>query len=300
MRILISGASGMAGSALVPFLQAGGHEIARLVRRRPAREGAEVFWDPEGGQLDPAALDGFDGVVHLAGESIASGRWTARKKARIRDSRVLGTRLLSEGLARAARGPRVLVSASAVGYYGSRGDELLTEESSSGSGFLAEVCRDWEAATQPAAERGIRVVILRFGVILSATGGALKKMLVPFRMGVGGRVGDGRQHMSWIAIDDALEVVRQALAGDSLSGPVNAVTPAAVTNAEFARILGRVLSRPAVMPMPAFAARLAFGELADELLLSSQRVQPKRLIEKGHVFRFPELEGALRHLLGNR
>ena len=297
LHVLVSGASGLIGSALVPFLTTGGHRVTRLVRSPPAGEGA-VFWDPAARRLDPAALEGADAVVHLAGEPIARGRWTDAKKARIRDSRIQGTELLAEALARLDRPPRVLVSASAVGYYGDRGAELLRETSPPGTGFLAGVCRDWEAATRAAAAKGIRVATLRFGIVLSPAGGALARMLPPFRLGVGGRIGGGRQYMSWIAVDDAVGAIHHALMTDDLEGPVNVVAPQAVTNREFTRTLGRVLRRPTIFPVPAFAARLAFGELADALLLASARVEPARLLAAGYRFRHPDLEDALRHLLG--
>ena len=235
--------------------------------------------------------------MHLAGVNIAAGRWTVRQKARIRDSRAKGTRLLSEALAGLAHPPQVLVSASAVGYYGDRGQEILKEESAPGTDFLAGVCREWEAATQPAAARGVRVVNTRFGMVLSASGGALPKMLTPFRLGLGGVVGSGRQYMPWIALDDVVGVVNHALKVVKLGGAINTVAPQAITNREFTKTLGRVLSRPTVFPVPAFMARLALGEMADALLLSSQRVEPARLLEAGYGFRYPELEGALRHVL---
>ncbi len=242
-------------------------------------------------------LQGLDAAVHLAGESIAQ-RWTPERKARILKSRARGTRLLSESFARLTQLPCVLLCASAIGYYGDRGEEVLTEESPSGVGFLAEVCREWEAACEPAVRKGIRVVNLRIGVVLSAAGGVLPRMLLPFRMGLGGRVGHGRQYMSWIALDDLVGVIVHALTCDTLAGPVNAVAPHPVTNVEFTRTLGRVLRRPTVLPIPAFAARLALGEMADGLLLASTRVQPARLAASGYAFRYPELEGALRHVLG--
>jgi hypothetical protein len=242
-------------------------------------------------------LEGLDAIVHLAGEPIASGRWNAIKKARIRDSRVQGTRLLCDALSHVSRPPAALICASAIGYYGDRGDEVLTESSSNGTGFLAEVCRDWEVATEPARQKGIRVVNTRFGVILSTGGGALAKMLTPFKMGVGGIIGSGRQYMSCISIDDCVGAIVHALNTNSLSGPVNVVGPAPVTNRVFTKTLGKILERPTIFPMPAFAARLAFGEMADELLLGSQRVEPKKLLESGYSFRQGDLETALRHVL---
>ena len=296
MKILVSGSTGLVGSALVPFLLTGGHQVARLVRSQPTA-GGEVPWDPAAGRLEATNLEGLDAVVHLAGERI-TGRWTAAKKARIRSSRVQGTRLLAEALAGMKQPPKTLVCASAIGYYGHRGDELLREESPPGAGFLAEVCREWEAAARPAAEKGLRVVHLRIGVVLSAAGGALARMLTPFKLGLGGRIGPGSQFMSWIAIEDLTGAIHHALANESLRGPVNAVAPRAITNREFTKTLGRVLGRPTIFPMPAFAARLAFGQMADELLLASARVEPTRLIASGYKFRTPELEAALRHLLG--
>jgi hypothetical protein len=236
--------------------------------------------------------------VHLAGENIAAGRWTVEKKARIRDSRVKGTKTLCEALAQLSQPPKVLVSASAIGYYGDRGAELLWENSALGTGFLAEVCQAWEEATRPAMEKGIRVVLLRIGVVLSPAGGALAKMLLPFKLGLGGIIGSGKQYMSWIALDDVVGTIDHVLITDTLQGPVNAVAPHPVTNSEFTKTLRRVLRRPTLFPMPAFAARLAFGEMADELLLASTRVEPKRLIATEYRFRYPELEDALRHLLG--
>jgi len=296
MKLVVSGSSGLVGTALLPFLTAGGHAVRRLVRKGAAAD--DLTWSPERGELDSGGFEGVDGVIHLAGESVAEGRWNAAKKQRILASRVEGTRLLATALARCATPPAVLVCASAVGFYGDRGDELLDESSALGAGFLADVCRQWEAAARPAVERGIRVVHLRFGVVLSASGGALRRMLLPFRLGLGGPLGSGRQWMSFIALDDALRVVLRALQDDGLVGAVNAVAPEPVRNADFARTLGRVLGRPAFMPMPTFAARLAFGEVADELLLSSQRVVPRQLQSRGHPFGWPTLESALRHNLG--
>lgn len=294
-KVLVSGASGLVGSSLSAFLSTGGHRPVPLVRSRSQKG---VHWNPERGELNPEEVEGFDAVVHLAGENIAAGRWTAARKQAIRDSRVNGTRLLCETLAKAKTKPKVLVCASAIGYYGERGEEEVDETSTAGTGFLPEVCREWEAATAPARDAGIRVVNLRFGVVLSMRGGALQKMLTPFLLGGGGKVGNGRQWMSWIALDDAVGAIHHAIITDGLAGPVNAVAPESVTNAEFTRTLGRVLSRPTILPLPAFAARLAFGELADALLLASTNVAPKRLTDTGYPFRFHELEPALRHLLG--
>jgi hypothetical protein len=298
LHILVTGSTGFVGSALVPFLAAGGHRVTRLVRATPEHGIAEVQWDPEAGVMDIARLEGLDAVVHLAGENIATGRWTAEKKAKIRDSRVGGTRLLCDSLAGLKQPPKVMVCASAIGYYGDRGDELLTEESAPGTGFLAGVCREWEAAAKPAVQKGIRVVHPRFGMVLSGAGGALAKLLPPFRMGLGGVLGTGHQYISWIALDDLLGVIAHALTTEALQGPVNAVTPNPVTNQEFTQTLGRLLSRVTLFSMPAVAARLAFGEIADEVLLASQRVQPTRLLATGYRFRYPDLEGALRRSLG--
>ena len=295
MHIAVTGSSGLVGAALVSFLTAGGHRVIRLVRKPPS--GDDVQWDPTEGVRDLSRLEGVDAVIHLAGENIAAGRWTPQRKDEIRRSRVEGARRLSESLAKLSQRPKALVSASAIGFYGDRGDEILTEDSALGMDFLAQVCQEWEAATEPAARAGIRVVRLRFGMILSPMGGALRKMLLPFRLGAGGRMGSGAQYVSWIAIGDAIGAIHHAAGAESLHGPVNAVSPAPVTNAEFTRVLARVLSRPAIFPMPAFAMRFAFGEMADALLLASARVMPTRLQASGYRFRFPELEGALRHLL---
>jgi uncharacterized protein (TIGR01777 family) len=268
------------------------------VRTAPRPGHAEVHWQPETGSIATPGLEGLDAVVHLAGENIAAGRWTAEKKASIRDSRVQGTHLLCDALAQLVNPPKVLVSASAIGYYGDRGAEVLREDSRPGRDFLADVCRAWEAATAPAAQRGIRVVNLRFGIVLSAAGGALAKMLLPFKLGAGGIIGSGQQYMSWIALDDVVGAIHHTLITDTLHGPVNAVAPNPVTNAVFTKTLGRVLWRPTLFPLPAFVARAAFGEMADALLLASTRVEPARLKDTHYAFRYPELEGALRHVLG--
>jgi uncharacterized protein len=297
MNILFTGASGLIGQALIPVLKTGGHRVTCLVRFKPRGGESLVYWNPAAGDIDAPKLEGFDAVVHLAGEPI-TGRWNATKKTAIRESRVKGTRLLCETLARLAKRPRVLIAASASGYYGDRGDEVLREESGAGSLFLSQVCQEWEAATKAAAESGIRVVNLRFGFILSRAGGGLAKMLPAFMMGAGGKIGSGKQYMSWITIDDLLEIISFATTAETLSGPVNAVAPNPVTNLVFTKTLARVLGRPAIFPMPAFAVRLAFGEMGEELLLASARIEPARLLSAGYQFRFPELEGALRHLLG--
>jgi uncharacterized protein (TIGR01777 family) len=299
MRILVTGSSGLVGSALVPSLTAAGHQVERLVRKANAGAG-EVRWNPDAGQIDRERLEDLDAVFHLAGESIASGRWTKAKKERIRDSRVQATRLLSAALAERQRPPQTLVCASAIGFYGDRGDEWLDESSPPGRGFLADVCREWEAAADPARQKGIRVVHTRIGVVLSAAGGALAVMLTPFKLGVGGVVGSGRQFMSWIALDELIAAFHHVLNHGALHGPVNCTAPNPVTNREFTKTLGRVLGRPTCFPLPAFAARLALGEMADELLLSSTRVTPRRLQDSGYQFQFPDLEGALRHVLGKR
>jgi len=301
MRVAVSGSTGLVGSEVVASLSAAGHEVVRLVRRVPAPGEKAVRWDPEKREIDAAGLEGLDAVVHLAGENVGSGRWTAARKAAIRDSRVDGTRLLCEALAGLARPPKTLVCASAIGIYGDRGEELLTEESPPGTGFLSEVCREWEAASAPAVRQGIRVVALRTGVVLSPKGGALSRMLPPFRAGLGGVIGSGRQYVGWIALDDLPEIVLHALRREDLRGPVNAVAPRPVTNREFTGALGKALSRPTPLPVPAFALRLAVGrEMADALLLASARVVPRRLEETGYPFRFPELGAALRHLLARK
>jgi uncharacterized protein (TIGR01777 family) len=287
MQVLVSGSSGLVGSALVAALEGAGHPVVRLVRRTPAA--SEI-------RLDSGAPEGFDAVVHLAGESIA-GRWTAAKKAAIRDSRVQGTSTLAAALARTGRPPKVMVCASAIGIYGDRDDEVLREESAPGSDFLAEVSQQWEAATEPAARAGIRVVSLRFGVVLSPRGGALARMLSPFRMGAGGRIGSGQQWMSWITLDDVVGLIQHALATESLRGPVNSVAPNPVTNAQFTHALGQALHRPTVFPLPAFMVRLMFGEMGEALLLGSQRVDCGKLVASGFRFRHPELKPALEAIL---
>jgi uncharacterized protein (TIGR01777 family) len=296
MKILVSGSHGLVGKALIRSLTSDGHEIARLVRNKPSGT-REVEWHPNQGKLDAASLEGFDAVVHLAGESIASSRWSDEKKRAIRDSRVKGTALLSDALARLSRPPSMFLSASAIGYYGNRGDELLTENSAAGDDFLSNVCVEWENATKPAIEKGIRTVHARFGIILDKNEGALGKMLTPFRMGVGGRIGNGKQWMSWIAIDDVVNGLKFLISDQTTSGPVNFVAPNPVTNAKFTKTLGRVLSKPTLFPMPEFGVRLAFGEMGDALLLSSQKVKPGVLEQIGFNFKWPMLDEALRHII---
>jgi uncharacterized protein (TIGR01777 family) len=278
-------------------LAANNHRVTALVRRAPGP--GEIGWDPDAGRLDPNDLEGVDAVVHLAGENVGA-RWTAGRKARIQSSRLHGTRLLSEAIGRTRKRPAVLVSASAIGIYGNRGDEVLDEESTlgdAGHDFLAAVGREWEAAADPARAAGIRVVHPRFGVVLSREGGALGRMLLPFRLGLGGRLGDGSQWMSWISIDDAVNAILHLLGNGTLLGPVNVTAPEPVRNREFTRILGRVLSRPAPFVVPSAALRLAFGEMADATLLSSARVLPRHLLGSGFRFTHASLESALRHVL---
>jgi uncharacterized protein len=297
MIVAITGSSGLVGSALCHALEGDGHLVRPVVRRAARAEKNEIRWDPEAGTIDAAEFATVDAVVHLAGENIAARRWTTRFKLRILDSRVRGTELLCKTLAGLSSKPTVLVSASAIGYYGSRGEELLDESAAAGQDFLADVCRQWEAATHPARDADIRVVNLRIGFVLSKGGGGLAKMLTPFRLGLGGVIGNGGQYMSWIALDDLVRAIQFAVSAAALAGPANAVAPAPVTNREFTKTLGHVLGRPTIFPMPAFAARLAFGEMANELLLASARVQPRALANAGFHFEYAQLEPALRHVL---
>jgi uncharacterized protein (TIGR01777 family) len=303
-RVAIAGASGLIGRALAAFLSTAGIEIVRLVRPQtpddPLAIGRAATWDPAKGTIDASALDGVDAVVNLAGENVGGGRWTAERRERLRSSRLQPTRTLAEAIARAARPPSVIVSASAIGRYRANTAEPLDERGPVGDGFLAELSGDWESATEPASARGVRVVNPRIGIVLTPAGGALAKLLPAFRAGVGGRVGEGTQTMSWIALDDVLGALHQALCDDRLAGPVNLVAPAAVTNEEFAGTLGAVLGRPSLLPVPAVAIETLFGEMGRALLLEGQNVVPRRLLDVGYPFRFPTLPTALAHLLGRR
>jgi uncharacterized protein (TIGR01777 family) len=292
-RILVSGVSGPIGAALLPSLKIRGYKVTRLVRGAITGED-QIAWTPAQ-MISPEAVSGFDAVIHLAGESIV-GRWTNAKKLAIRNSRVVGTRNLAQALVQTKKKPQVFISSSAVGYYGNRGDEVLNEQSSPGSGYLPEVCREWEAATKAAADADIRTVQMRTGVVLSPKGGALGKMLTPFKMGLGGRIGDGRQWMSWIDVQDMVGAIQHILESN-LQGPVNMVASKPVTNAEFTQTLASVLSRPAIFPMPAFAVKLAFGEMGETVLLGSQRVEPAQLVASGYAFRFNSLRASLENLL---
>lgn len=296
--IAVSGSSGLVGSALSKEIVDRSWKLRRLVRgNAPAGQGDGIPWNPQSGLVNFTGFSGVDAVVHLAGENIATGRWTPAKKLRIRDSRVVGTRNLCKALAAMPNPPRVLVCASAIGYYGDRGDHPLDESEPPGHGFLPEVCNEWEEATRPAIDAGLRVVHLRIGVVLSPDGGAMKQMLLPFRMGLGGKIGSGRQFWSWISLRDLVHAILFAVETETLVGPVNAVAPKAVTNADFTRVLGRVLRRPTLFPLPGFIARLVLGEMADDLLLGSTRVLPERLQQNGFEFQHPDLESALRAVL---
>ena len=298
LNILMSGASGVVGSSLIPFFTTGGHRVTRLVRRKDLRNENERFWDPQNGILEIQDDDNFDVVIHLSGENIGEGWWTSRKKKRIIESRNTTTSLIAERIARLKTPPRAFLCASAIGYYGHRGNELMTEENECGADFISGVCDEWEQAATPALEKGIRTVFLRIGVVLSPVGGALQRLLPTFKMGLGAKVGSGQQYMSWISMDDLIGTVYHAMNDDSLSGPVNLVAPNPVTNLEMARTLAKVISRPALFTLPAWLIKLVFGEMGKEVLLSSTRVSPEKILAAGYCFRHPDLEGALRHLLG--
>ena len=291
--VAVTGATGLVGGALCSSLSGDGRSTLRLVRRPSGGEQPELVWDPNSGISDQDCLEGVSAVVHLAGENIAAGRWTAAKKARIRDSRVEGTQTLAHALAGLKHKPEVLVCASAIGYYGDRGDETLDESSAPGEGFLPDVCKEWEDSTAPAAEAGIRVVNLRIGVVISKDGGALASMLLPFKMGAGGRVGSGKQYWSWIHLQDVVGVIRHAIDNENLNGPVNTVSPEPATNAEFTKVLGQILRRPTIIPMPAPLARIVLGEMANDLLLASARVLPRKLEQSGYQYHYPDLQSAL-------
>jgi len=295
LTVLVTGATGMVGQAFCAFLTTGGHSVRKLVRGAPKSKD-EFHWDTASGAIDPAAVEGCDAVVHLAGENIAGRRWSRAQKKRIQDSRVEGTRQVADAIRAAKQKPEVFVCASAIGIYGSRGDEQLDETSSHGDDYLAHVCKEWEREAGNLAE--VRTVQARFGVILSASGGALKKMLLPFLAGGGGKLGSGKQWMSWVALEDVVGALQHLILKDELRGPVNVVSPHPATNADYTKTLGKVLGRPTIAPMPGFVARAAFGEMADALLLASQRVYPRRLLESSFEFAFPDLESALRHTLG--
>ena len=294
MKVLISGSSGLIGSALASAFGAAGQEIVRLVRHDGGPPG-NLVWDPSGESMDATPLEGVDVVVHLSGESLAEGRWTKAKKKRLWDSRVRSTNLLSKTLAQLQGRPRVMICASAIGFYGDRGEEILTEDSPAGTGFVADLCREWEASSAPATAAGIRVIHMRLGIVLARNGGALAKMLTPFRLGVGGVIGDGRQYVAWIALEDVVGAVVHLIDHSQLTGAVNFVAPQEITNRQLTKALGQVLHRPTVLAMPALAAQIAFGEMAKELLLASARVTPRRLLDDGFVFAYPQLQAALEH-----
>ncbi len=298
LKIVITGASGLIGTALATFLSCAGNQVKVLVRRPPKLESSEIYWDPYRGELDKTSIESIDVFIHLAGENIGAGRWTSKRKEEIRRSRVEGTRFLSETLASLKHRPKVFLVSSAIGFYGNRGDEVLTEESSAGQGFLPETCQAWEEATEPARKAGIRVVNVRTGIVLSSLGGALAKMLPPFLMGAGGKLGSGNQWMSWVSLEDLLGIFHYLIHSDQFSGPVNATAPWPVTNTAFTKTLGRVLGRPTFLPMPAFAVKTLFGEMGEALLLEGQQVKPAKLVNAGFSFLYPNLEAAFRWELG--
>ena len=298
MKILITGTSGLVGTHLIPTLKAKGHEIYRLVRKAP--KGAdEIQWDAEKGfsEDEQAKLEGFDAVIHLAGDNVASENWSSEKKRKIKESRTVGTRVLVDALRKCADKPKILVSASAIGFYGNRNDEVLTEDSAKGAGFFPEVCAEWEAEAKKAEVFGARVVMPRIGVVLAKDGGALEKMLTPFKFGVGGTIGSGKQFMSWIVLDDLVGIFHFALENAELKGEVNATAPNPATNEEFTKALGKVLNRPTFLPIPAFGIKLLFGEMGETLLLEGCRVLPKRLQDAGFEFQFANLDDALKHAI---
>jgi uncharacterized protein (TIGR01777 family) len=298
LKIVLAGASGMVGRQLKAYLSSAGHKVQTLVRRQADYKKGEIYWDPEKREMDKTLLEGVDAVIHLGGENIGASRWSKARKEAIRMSRVQSTRFLAESLAALKTKPKVFIVSSAIGFYGDRGEEVLTEESLPGKGFLPEVCQEWERAADPARWSNIRVVHVRTGIVLSLSGGALPKMLLPFRMGAGGVIGSGKQWMSWIALEDLIGVFRELLYREELSGPVNATAPGAVTNREFTKVLGKVLKRPTIAPLPGFMVKLLFGEMGEALLLEGQNVKPAKLSAAGFEFLYPDLESALRKELG--
>ncbi len=297
MKILIAGASGLIGKALQKSLVDEGHDVYQLNREVSSPQGKAIPWDPKRGKLDLKDIEGFDAFINLAGENIGSGRWTIAKKKLILESRTTTTSLLCSAIAKLNSPPKVLLNASAVGFYGSRGDEILNECSHTGSGFLAQVCRSWEAATQQAKKAGVRVVFLRTGVVLTPEGGALKKMLLPFKLGLGGKVGNGHQYISWISIIDHIRAILLCLKNESIEGPVNLSAPEPATNAQLTELLGEILNRPTFLTVPKGIVNFVFGEMGNELLLSSTRAKPKKLLDNGFVFEFPDLKNALQAML---
>ncbi len=296
-KILISGASGLLGQRLIPLLLTGNHTVLSLVRRQPKADN-EIFWDPLKGILDIDKLKGIDAVIHLSGENVGEGRWTQKKKQRILESRLLSTHLLSEAVSTMSQGPEVFISASATGYYGDCGSRTVTEKSNPGDNFLASVCQQWEEAAKPALSKGIRTVSMRLGVVITPEGGALKKLLLPYLLGLGGRIGSGKQYLSWIGIDDALAAFYHTLMNDQVSGPVNVVSPEPVSQTDFSKTMASVLSRPAVFPLPAFLIKLIFGQMGEEGLLYSTKAIPEQLLDTGFLFRHSTLREALKHVLG--
>lgn len=298
MRVIVSGGSGLIGTALIRELGAAGHDLTQLVRDRPVD--GRIVWNPLEGRLDASAINGADVLVHLSGEGVASGRWTAAKKQSIRDSRVKSTKLLADTIRRVENPPATWLCASAIGYYGNRGDDWIEEDSAPGTGFLADVCREWEEAAASAADAGVRVVNLRFAVVLSPDGGAFRQMMTAFKLGAGGVIGSGKQYISWITLEDAVRAVLHVLENPFVSGPVNLSSPNPVTNRELTKALGRALRRPTILPLPAALARLVFGEMADEMFLASTRVRPRKLVESGFSFNQPNLDAALHAMLSDR
>jgi uncharacterized protein len=300
MKVLISGGSGLVGTALTESLRSEGHTVALLVRPDGYTSAGDIRWDPASGFINTNAMEGADAVVNLNGASIGGGRWNSERKKILRSSRIDATRVLVDAFTRLKQKPQVFVSASAIGYYGNRGDEVLTESSTSGNDFLADTCRDWETEALRAQSSGIRTVVTRFGVILSATGGALTQMLPPFKLGLGGRLGSGQQWLSWIALEDVVGLLRAVISDEKASGPLNVVAPAPVRNSEFTQVLASVLHRPAILPAPAFALRLLLGEMADALLLASQQVHSERVPAATYTFRYENLEPALHAILSRK